>query len=142
MQLSSLFGYVYDSVFLYAIAVRSTWKDEKPSPTTVWNAMHNITFEGLSGTVRIDAKGARFFNFVLLDYRNVSQKFAVVNSIVQTMDQDDTSTGRYVVRQVAGTSIEWPRGSILHPDEQCVLDGTVCPSVEEEGSLPGQERRS
>ncbi|XP_038051190.1 retinal guanylyl cyclase 2-like [Patiria miniata] len=135
-QVSTLFGYVYDSVYLYAIAVGSTWATVKPSPTAVWTAMRNLTFEGISGNVTIDAEGARLFDFVLLDYKRDSQRFGVVRTIERVFDQNDgTASGRYVVQEWTGSEIEWPGGAVLDPDEQCILDGTVCPTSVPDGPV-------
>ena len=117
--MSALFGYVYDSVYLYARAVNSSWQGVKPSPTTVVGAMHNTTFDGLSGAVQLDQFGARLFDFVLLDYWHSSKTFGPVKRLWR---DPSSPMDQYTVTDFSGSSIVWPQGLVLGPDSLCFSD--------------------
>ncbi|KAK6184965.1 hypothetical protein SNE40_007304 [Patella caerulea] len=124
-EVNSFVGAFHDAVILYAIALNETLEangsisDGKAITDRMWNR----TFDGITGTVSIDANGDRNADYSLLDLNPKTDKFEVVANYYGNKK-------RY--EPVDGKAIHWAGGRSGPPTDKpkCGFDGSKCPPDE------------
>ncbi|XP_071098893.1 atrial natriuretic peptide receptor 1-like [Haliotis cracherodii] len=124
-EVNSFVGAFHDAVVLYALALNETLQanGSVSDGSAITKRMWNRTFEGITGTVSIDANGDRNADYSLLDLNPITNKFEVVANYYG-------SRKRYI--PVPGTEIHWAGGRSSAPPDTptCGYDGSKCPPEE------------
>ncbi|XP_046585125.1 atrial natriuretic peptide receptor 1-like isoform X2 [Haliotis rubra] len=124
-EVNSFVGAFHDAVILYALALNETLQanGSVSDGTAITKRMWNRTFEGITGTVSIDANGDRNADYSLLDLNPKTNKFEVVANYYG-------SRKRYI--PVPETQIHWAGGRRSAPPDtpRCGYDGSKCPPEE------------
>ncbi|GMT26317.1 hypothetical protein PFISCL1PPCAC_17614, partial [Pristionchus fissidentatus] len=79
-EMNNFISAFYDAVLLYAIALNATIRDglDPRNGHVITQKMWNKTFQGITGTVSIDANGDRYSDYSLLDLDPEKDKFVEV----------------------------------------------------------------
>ncbi|XP_048251029.1 atrial natriuretic peptide receptor 1-like isoform X2 [Haliotis rufescens] len=124
-EVNSFVGAFHDAVILYALALNETIQagGKISDGANITRRMWNRTFEGITGTVSIDANGDRNADYSLLDMNPDSGKFEVVANYFGNKK-------RY--EPVPGKEIHWAGGRTSPPPDvpKCGFDGAKCPPEE------------
>ncbi|XP_046575738.1 atrial natriuretic peptide receptor 1-like [Haliotis rubra] len=124
-EVNSFVGAFHDAVILYALALNETIQagGKISDGANITRRMWNRTFEGITGTVSIDANGDRNADYSLLDMNPESGKFEVVANYFGNRK-------RY--EPVPGKEIHWAGGRTSPPPDvpKCGFDGAKCPPEE------------
>ncbi|XP_050413228.1 atrial natriuretic peptide receptor 1 isoform X3 [Patella vulgata] len=124
-EVNSFVGAFHDAVILYALALNETLEANIPisNGSHITQRMWNRTFEGITGTVSIDANGDRNADYSLLDMNPENDKFEVVANYYGNKK-------RY--EPVQGKKIHWAGGRDSPPPDTptCGFDGSKCPPEE------------
>ncbi|XP_076448288.1 atrial natriuretic peptide receptor 1-like [Babylonia areolata] len=124
-EVNSFVGAFHDAVMLYALALNESLEAGVPvsNGSEITRRMWNRTFEGITGTVSIDANGDRNADYSLLDLDPASERFHVVANYYGNKKQYEP---------VEGTSIAWAGGRSEPPTDtpHCGFDGSKCPPEE------------
>ncbi|KAK2179118.1 hypothetical protein NP493_512g02032 [Ridgeia piscesae] len=124
-EVNSFVGAFHDAVILYALALNETLADgfNASNGKEITKRMWNRTFEGITGTVSIDANGDRNADYSLLDMNPENSKFEVVANYYGN---------RKIYEPVPNKRIHWAGGRQTPPPDtpQCGFDGSGCPPDE------------
>ncbi|XP_046576411.1 atrial natriuretic peptide receptor 1-like isoform X1 [Haliotis rubra] len=124
-EVNSFVGAFHDAVILYALALNETLEANGSisDGAAITRRMWNRTFEGITGTVSIDANGDRNADYSLLDLNPESEKYEVVANYYG-------NRRRY--EPVAGKRVYWAGGLDSPPADtpECGFDGSKCPPDE------------
>ncbi|XP_064596016.1 atrial natriuretic peptide receptor 1-like isoform X3 [Liolophura sinensis] len=124
-EVNSFVGAFHDAVILYALALNETLAENGniTDGAEITRRMWNRTFEGITGTVSIDANGDRNGDYSLLDLNPVTQKFEVVANYYGN---------KKVYEPVTGKRIHWAGGRNSPPPDtpECGFDYSLCPPEE------------
>ncbi|KAK7476490.1 hypothetical protein BaRGS_00032238, partial [Batillaria attramentaria] len=121
-EVNSFVGAFHDAVILYALALNESLQNNVSitDGSEITRRMWNRTFEGITGTVSIDANGDRNADYSLLDLDPASNKFQVVANYYGN---------RKKYEPVQGREIAWAGGMAHAPPDtpKCGFDGSKCP---------------
>ncbi|XP_059142963.1 receptor-type guanylate cyclase gcy-28-like [Physella acuta] len=121
-EVNSFVGAFHDAVILYALALNETIAEGKnvSDGLTITKKMWNRTFEGITGTVSIDANGDRNADYSLLDLDPETNTFEVVAEYFGNSKNYTPTPGK---------KIHWPGGRDGPPPDTpiCGFDGSLCP---------------
>ncbi|ESP02584.1 hypothetical protein LOTGIDRAFT_237906 [Lottia gigantea] len=124
-EVNSFVGAFHDAVILYATALNETLEANGSisDGAAITKRMWNRTFEGITGTVSIDANGDRNADYSLLDLNPENDKFEVVANYFGNKKQYE---------KVKGKEIHWAGGRTEPPPDVpvCGFDGSLCPPEE------------
>ncbi|BFZ14046.1 hypothetical protein BsWGS_17085 [Bradybaena similaris] len=121
-EVNSFVGAFHDAVILYALALNETIEagGNVSDGLAITRRMWNRTFEGITGTVSIDANGDRNADYSLLDLNPETDRFEVVADYFG-------NTKLYTPKD--GKKIHWAGGRDGPPPDTpvCGFDGSLCP---------------
>ncbi|KAL8621365.1 hypothetical protein ACOMHN_053386 [Nucella lapillus] len=124
-EVNSFVGAFHDAVILYALALNESLEAGIPisNGSEITQRMWNRTFEGITGTVSIDANGDRNADYSLLDLDPATETFQVVANYYGNKKKYEPVVGR---------SIAWAGGRRTPPTDnpECGFDGSKCPPEE------------
>ncbi|XP_050396920.1 atrial natriuretic peptide receptor 1 isoform X2 [Patella vulgata] len=124
-EVNSFVGAFHDAVILYATALNETLEANGSitDGAAITSRMWNRTFEGITGTVSIDANGDRNADYSLLDLNPNNNQFEVVANYYGNKKQYEP---------VPGKRIHWAGGRTGPPPDTpvCGFDGSLCPPEE------------
>nr|XP_054766659.1 atrial natriuretic peptide receptor 1-like [Lytechinus pictus] len=117
---SIMSAYLYDAIHLYAHAANvSMATDDPPLDGGVMGKLMqgNVSFEGMTGTVKIDEMGSRMSDFNILDLQN-NMQFEVVGNITRVNGMSFAAT-------IHG-AIDWPGMTQPLDAPDCGFNGEDC----------------
>ncbi|ESO90424.1 hypothetical protein LOTGIDRAFT_191857, partial [Lottia gigantea] len=124
-EVNSFVGAFHDAVLLYSLALNETLEANISisNGSHITQRMWNRTFEGITGTVSIDANGDRNADYSLLDMNPENSKFEVVANYYGNKKKYEP---------VVGKDIHWAGGLTSPPPDTptCGFDGSKCPPEE------------
>ncbi|GMR50984.1 hypothetical protein PMAYCL1PPCAC_21179 [Pristionchus mayeri] len=117
-EMNNFISAFYDAVLLYAIALNETIAENKDPRNghLITQHMWNKTFQGITGTVSIDANGDRYSDYSLLDLDPEKDKFVEV-AYYSGKDNSLTQSGQF----------HWIGGKPPVDDPVCAWDFHKCP---------------
>ncbi|GFR92444.1 guanylate cyclase [Elysia marginata] len=128
-------GAFHDSVLLYVQALKETLAANLPiaDGTAITRRMLNKTFEGIAGTVSIDASGDRQADFSLLDLNPATKNFEVVANYFGNLRQYEPVMGKTIHWGGARKSPPLDTPPVTPPDASgtvCAYNDSVCPDTD------------
>ncbi|XP_064596017.1 LOW QUALITY PROTEIN: atrial natriuretic peptide receptor 1-like [Liolophura sinensis] len=121
-EVNSFVGAFHDAVILYALALNETLEANGniTNGVEITKRMWNRTFNGITGTVSIDANGDRNADYSLLDLNPSTGKFEVVANYYGN---------KKIYEPVPNKRIYWAGGRDSPPSDtpKCGFDGSKCP---------------
>lgn len=116
MQVTPLFGTIYNSIYLLAKSIHNTRRGGMPlSGSNLAYFVKNTTFTGFNQKVKVNTGGEVKTNYVILDSDNRGGKLYQTYLV-------DLTTGSL---RFAGRSIQFPGGYPPPSDSSCWFDENV-----------------